>query len=306
MSKNLALVTDLGGTFIKCALVNDRGRIIDSSAVPTGAQKGKDYVIKKIIEQQKKIVSNKRYLLKYIAGIGVGCPGPVDVKKGIVSTPPNLPGWGKVPIRNEISKAWGIPVFIENDANAAALGENWLGAGKGSKILVCITLGTGVGGGIVMDGNIFHGATGVAGEIGHITIEPNGRKCNCGNNGCLERYVGRQAIEEEMLRLLGEKGSPKELGALARTNNKNACKIIENIGEKIGIVTADIADFINPEIIVIGGGIAGLGKKLFYAIRAETKKRAFHDATNKLKIAKSKLGKNAGLIGLAKMVFNTL
>ncbi|MDD5773342.1 MAG: ROK family protein, partial [bacterium] len=131
-----------------------------------------------------------------------------------------------------------------------------------------------------------------------------GRKCNCGNNGCLERYVGRQAIEEEMLRLSGEKGSPKELGALARLNNKNACKIVDNIGKKIGIVTADIADFLNPEIIVVGGGVAGLGKKLFDAIRSETKKRAFPDATKKLKIVKARLGENAGLIGLAKIVFN--
>ncbi|MDD5774005.1 MAG: ROK family protein, partial [bacterium] len=243
MNNNLALVTDLGGTFIKCALINKSGKILYSNSVPTEAQNGKDHVIKKVIEQQKKIFVNKQNLFERVAGIAVGCPGPVNIKKGIVSKPPNLPGWGNVPMRTIISKAWAVPVFIENDANAAALGENWLGAGRGSKNMVCITLGTGVGGGIVIDEKIFHGATGIAGEIGHITIEPEGRKCNCGNNGCLERYVGRQAIEEEMLRLLGEKGSPKELGALARLNNKNACKIVDNIGKKIGIVTADIADF---------------------------------------------------------------
>lgn len=304
MNNNLALVTDLGGTFIKCALVNESGRIIYSNSVSTEAQKGKEYVIKKLIEQQRNIFINKKDLIKCVVGMAVGCPGPVDIEKGIISNPPNLPGWAKVPIRNIISKAWGMPVLIENDANAAALGENWLGAGKGSKSMVCITLGTGVGGSIVINGEIFHGATGVAGELGHITIDPKGKKCKCGNNGCLEQYVGRQAIEEEMLRVIGEKGSPKELGALVRANNKNAGKIVENIGKKIGIVTADISNFINPEIIVIGGGIAGLGKKLFDAIRSETKKRAFPDATKKLKISKAQLGEAAGLIGLTKMVFN--
>ena len=303
MNKNLALVTDLGGTFIKCALINKSGRIMYSSSVPTEAQNGKDHVVKRIIEQQKKIFINKNNLIKRVAGIAVGCPGPVDIKNGIIFTPPNLPGWHNVPIKGIISKAWEIPVFIENDANAAALGENWLSAGKGSKSMVCLTLGTGVGGGIVMDGKVYHGATGIAGEIGHITIEPNGKKCNCGNNGCLEQYVGRQAIEEEMFRLLGKKGSPKDLGTLVKANNKNACKIVESIGKKIGIVTADVADLLNPEIIVIGGGIAGLGKKLFNAVRSETKKRAFPDATKKLKIVKARLGGNAGQIGLAKMVF---
>jgi glucokinase len=306
MKSHLALVTDLGGTFIKCALVNESGKILYSSSVPTEAQNGKDYIVKNIIEQQKKILLSKINLLECVAGIAVGCPGLVDIEKGIVSKPPNLPGWGNVPIRDIISKAWEVPVFIENDANAAALGENWLGAGKRSKSMICITLGTGVGGGIVLGGKIFHGATGTAGEIGHITIDPKGKKCNCGNNGCLERYVGRQAIEEEMYKLFGEKGSPEELGILAKANNKNADKLIDNIGRKIGIVTADIVNLINPEIIVIGGGISGLGEKLFDAIRFETKKRAFSDATKKLKIAKAQLGENAGLVGLAKMVFNNL
>ncbi|MEW6087378.1 MAG: ROK family protein [bacterium] len=303
MGKKLALVTDLGGTFIKCALINESGRIIYSNSAPTEAQKGKDYVIRKIIKQQKKLFTNKKYLLKYISGVAVGCPGPVNIKKGIVSTPPNLPGWFNVPIRKIISVTWKQPVFIENDANAAALGEYWLGAGKKSKSMVCITLGTGVGGGIILDGRIFHGADGMAGEIGHITIEPKGIECNCGNTGCLERYVGRQAIEDEMEKLLGERGSPEKLGVLAKANDKNAKRIIEDIGRQIGIVTADIANFLNPGMIVIGGGIAGLGQKLFGAIRSETKKRAFPDAVKKLKIVHARLGENAGLVGLARIVF---
>ncbi|MFH1287282.1 MAG: ROK family protein, partial [bacterium] len=245
MNSHLALVTDLGGTFIKCALVNKNGKVLCSNVISTDAGNGKDYVVKKIIEQQKKIFADRKDLLKYVSGVAIGCPGPVDIEKGIVSNPPNLPGWGNVSIRNILRKAWGIPVFIENDANAAALGEYWLGAGKGSKSMVCITLGTGVGGGIVIDGKIFRGVTGGAGEIGHITIEPKGRKCPCGNTGCLERYIGRQAIEENMLRLLGKKGNVKQLGILAKSNNKDACGIIKDIGEKIGIITADISNFLN-------------------------------------------------------------
>lgn len=302
MNSQLALVTDLGGTFIKCALVNESGRIICSNTALTDAGNGKGYVIEKIVEQQKSFFAGKRDLLKCVSGVAIGCPGPVDTKNGIIFSPPNLPNWGRVPIKDILSREWGIPVFVENDANAAALGEYWLGAGKGSRSMVCITLGTGVGGGIVIDGQIFHGATGLAGEIGHITIEPNGRRCPCGNTGCLERYVGRQAIEEDMVRLFGRKDSLKELGRLVRLNNKSACKIIEGIGEKIGIVTADIANFLNPEMIIIGGGIAGLGAKLFDAIRFETKKRAFPGATKRLKILRAKLGENAGLVGLARIV----
>ncbi len=302
MNNCLALVTDLGGTFIKCALVNESGKVVYSNAVSTEAQNGRDYVIKRIIEQQGKLFTGRKDLLKCVSAVAIGCPGPVDAAKGIVSNPPNLPGWENVPIGSILHEVWKLPIFVENDANAAALGEYWFGAGRGSKSMVCITLGTGVGGGIVIDGKIFHGSTGVAGEIGHITIEPDGRRCPCGNTGCLERYVGRQAIE----RLSGKKGSLKELGRLARSNNESACGIIKEIGWKIGIVTADIANFLNPEMIIIGGGIAGLGKPLFDAVRSETKKRAFPDAVRKLKILRAKLGENAGLIGLAKIVFNNI
>jgi glucokinase len=246
-----------------------------------------------------------------VKGIGVGFPGPLDVERGIVFNPPNLPGWQEVYLKDILEKEMKKPVVLENDANAAALGEYWKGAGRGTKSLVCLTLGTGVGGGVVLEGKVWHGSKGIAGEIGHMTLVKNGRRCGCGNRGCLEAYGASRGIITTMQELLKkERLAPEKtitletMGRWARTEKSPlgelARRAIREAAQSLGIAIANVANLLNPEIFVLSGGITNLGDYLFDPLREEVKKRALPKAVEGLKIVKAELGDNAGVIGAAR------
>lgn len=317
----LVLATDLGGTNMRTALMNDRGEILAHMRKSTNADMGKDKVIEKLITTLKATTSKHNTPLRKIEGIGIGFPGPVDVELGVVLSPPNMKGWINVPLKDIMEEEFKMPVIIENDANAAAIGEHWMGAGKGMKNLVCITLGTGVGGGIVLNDKIWHGATGIAGEIGHTTIIRNGQKCNCGNRGCLEAYASATGMVRMMHKalLMGgmdkqslsvmpvdeeklNKDGSKYISELAAKGNKIALSVIKEMIQILGIAIVNIVHILNPEIIVISGGVTNMGSKLFEPLREEVKKRAFEKAVEYLRIVPARLGENAGVIGAARSI----
>lgn len=305
--KDFILAADVGGTNIRTALLNTEGEVLRILKRPTLAHRGKEALIDRLVQMFKDTLKEGGLSLNKVMGIGVGFPGPLDSEKGIVFNPPNLKGWQVVPIKDILEEEINRPVVVENDANAAALGEYWKGAGKGTGSLVCLTLGTGVGGGVVLEGRIWHGAKGVAGEIGHMTLVKNGRRCGCGNKGCLEAYGSSSGIITTMKELLErhhvrprEAITLKGIGKWARAGDSLAQKAIRQTGQSLGIGIGNVANLLNPEIFVLSGGITNLGQYLFGPLREEVKKRALPRAVEGLKIVRAELGDEAGVIGAAR------
>ena len=314
MKEKYSIGVDLGGTKIKVGIVNRSGRIIQKVSVDTFAEQGPD----KVVSQIKKginslLLTNK----KQIQGIGIGSPGTVSTKKGTVENPPNLPGWKKVHLGRIITKEFSLPTFVENDANAAAIGELIYGAGKGLKSFVMITLGTGVGGGIIYNGKLFRGDFGAAGEIGHITIDYKGPKCKCGYYGCLETYLGNKYIIKDVTKKLKENNSsliykltdnnlkklnPKIIHDASLLGDQFSKKVIENLGETLGYGLASVVNLLDISTIIIGGGVAGFGKPLFNAVKKTLKARVLTPIRPRVKVKQAKLKNNAGIKGASSLV----
>ncbi|MCW8848695.1 MAG: ROK family protein, partial [Melioribacteraceae bacterium] len=246
MKEQYAIGVDLGGTKVKLGIVTSSGRIVKKLSIPTLANEGAEKSISQIIKGIKDLLKSNK---KNIVGIGVGAPGVVSLKKGTVENPPNLPGWGKVHLGKIITKEFSLPTYVENDANAAAIGELIYGSGKKLNSFIMVTLGTGVGGGIIYNKKLFRGDFGAAGEVGHITIDKNGPKCNCGSFGCLETYLGNnyiiKSVKEELknnknskiLELIDndlEKLSPRIINEAALLNDEFSRKVVKNLGETLG------------------------------------------------------------------------
>jgi glucokinase len=282
---------DLGGTKILTALADEKGKVITSVKLNTQAKLG----VKKVIDNIKKsveiVLKETDTPLSLIKKIGVGAPGPI-IENGIIIAPPNLPGWGKVNIKTTLQKIFKRPVIVENDANAAALAEYIFGAGKRSKIMAYMTVSTGIGGGIIVNGKIFRGATGTAGEIGHVIIDENGPKCGCGNYGCLEAMAAGPAIA----RMAGTKDAVAASMA-AQKGNKKAIKAIQTAGKYIGIGIADINNMLNPDLVVIGGGVMNIGSLILSPTKAWAKRCSLKAIKNTLKILPAKLKNNVGVMG---------
>ncbi|MFQ5965137.1 MAG: ROK family protein [Candidatus Scalinduaceae bacterium] len=311
MSNKYVLAADVGGTNTRMAVVTGDGEIINLLKRPTHCKEGKDEMIKFLISFARETVEKSKLTMEKICGVGIGFPGPLDVESGIVFNPPNLIGWNNVPLKHILKKEFKIPVSIENDANSAALGEWWKGVGTGTNSLICITLGTGIGGGIILDGNVWHGASWIAGEIGHTTIIRDGVKCTCGNIGCLEAYASARGIIERVNIALLEKRdngkSPpitnlKQLDQLVLQGDKIILNVIKETGVILGIAVANIANFLNPEMVVLFGGVTNLGENLLKPLKEEVKRRAFKQATESLRIEISKLGDKGGILGAAKSI----
>ena len=310
LSKNSFFIgIDLGGTKISTGIVDTSGKILAKTKLPTQAQKGPEFVIDQIVKSINLVIKKSRLNRHQISGIGIGSPGPLDTEKGIVHFAPNLPGWKEIPLKNKLESKTGFSVFVDNDANLAALGESWIGAGKGSKNLICITLGTGVGGGLILNGEIYHGSEDSAGEIGHITVEPSGPKCNCGNNGCLEAYSSATGIVNRTKEAIksGEKTSLKEpitskkVYLEALKGDKLSKRIMKQAGVYLGIALSNVANLLNLDMAIIAGNVAEAGEIIFEPARKEIKKRAIYPA-NKIKVVPAKLGTDAGVIGSARLV----
>lgn len=314
-AEKFAVGVDLGGTNIKVGLVSSKGKIVRKEELKSNANKGPDAIIKQIIKGINLVMKGNA---DKVIGVGIGSPGVVIHKTGSVENPPNFPGWKKVPLGKLINNAVKKEVFLENDANAAAIGELIFGAGKSFKNFIMVTLGTGVGGGLIIDGKIYHGESGAAGEIGHISIDGKGAKCNCGSYGCIEAYIGNQylikRVEEELCskknslihKLIGKKGSklsPKLIHEAAQMGDDYAKSIIKDVGSNLGIALASIINLLDVTNIVIGGGVSGFGALLFNSTRRRVKERVLKSLKNKITIVPAKLKNEAGILGASALVF---
>lgn len=309
-----AIAVDLGGTNVRVGVVSSQGKLIKQLKYPIPRRRSKTTLLDHMGEMIQVLLEWSRSKKIRIAGIGLACPGVLSIQKGIIFQSPNIPEWKNVPIQKHFQKRFGLPVFLENDANAAALGEAWAGAGKKTHSAICVTLGTGVGGGIILNDKIWHGANESAGEIGHMVVRDDGRKCKCGNWGCLEVYASATAIvrqAKEALKQFKGKSLLRELNGLtsqkifaaARKGDKLALKVTRFAAEMLGTGLASLVHVINPEIIIIGGGVSENGALLFKPVRTMVKKRCFPQAVRTLKIVPAQLGDQAGMIGAARAFF---
>lgn len=302
--RTLVLGIDIGGTNIKVGLVNSSGKVFARTNLATRTfVRNKTKLINALVNCLQDILQENRLTKRDILGIGVGLPGLIDAERGIVNFLVNIPGWKKVPLKKIIEKRLGIPTFIDNDVNVMTLGEWEFGAGRGIKNLVCITLGTGVGGGLVVNNEIFRGEGFSAGEIGHIPLNEKGPKCNCGGYGCLETYVGNKYLSKKGQKIFKNKNIALEtITARASRGDKKAIQFWNETGTHLGNGLAGVVNVFNPTCIIIGGGIANAHKYLFKAIKKTIKKRAMRIPADMVKIIRAKLGNDAGIIGAQVLV----
>lgn len=319
-----SIAVDLGGTNLRIAAVSDQGKLLEKLTTGTEVRKGRDFVIREMTDAIRSL------MLKYrtageLAGIGIGVPGFIDIETGIIARSPNLPDWANFPVREEIERILQTTVILENDANVAAMGEKWLGAGRNADDLVMYTLGTGVGGGIILGGRIFHGMTGMAGELGHYTVEPEGHPCGCGSHGCLEQYASATAIVR-MAHEAIDSGTAPDLSDLARgnveftsrsvyqlaiQNHPSAQKIYQRVGRALGIAVGGMVNALNLPMYVIGGGASSAWdafaptmfeelkvRSLIYGLTAPDRKGVGPKHTV---VTIALMGGDAGLYGAARM-----
>lgn len=309
---------DLGGTHIKIALVDSRGIIFRDIQLETQVRGGPVKIIQQIKRASFHLIS-KVGLCK-VKGVGVGVAGDIDQKVGKVRFSPNL-GWRDVYLGRELKRYFKMPVFVDNDANAAAWGAYILEAKKKVKNLIAITLGTGVGGGIIMNGNLYHGAEGSAGEIGHVTLYPGGIPCSCGSRGCLECYVGApHLVEQARTAIRFGQGSilnkmvhgnleainPIILELAAKKGDELSSEIWNNAGKNLGIAIAGLINLLNPEMIILAGGTSRAGKLITDPMWKAIKEYSFASATRNLSIIISKHDKNLGVVGAALLAVHKL
>jgi glucokinase len=297
---------DLGGTNLRTAILSAEGAVLDRCKTSTQASEGWRKVVDRLVRAIERERANALKRGLTVSAVGVGAPGVIDAETGVVVKSPNFPDWNKLPLRKLLEEALSLPVVIENDANAAALGEQWRGAGTNIKSMILLTLGTGVGGGIVLDNRIWHGADGMAGEIGHMTLIPEGRHCSCGNQGCLEMYASARGIVlsyQEALQAAGASSTGSftaaEVYDAARAGNRSAIAVMRDMGTMLGIGLANLINIFNPERIVIGGGVMDGWPLFIEATREEVVRRAFEVPARRTEIVQSVLGDDAGIVGAA-------
>jgi len=318
MGKQYYVGIDLGGLYIKGGVVDARGRVLSFDRLETEGQEGRDHVLDRIALLVERVRGQAAIPRAQIAGVGIGSPGPLNIKKGLIYEAPNLPGWVNLPLAAEIRKRTGYPTVIENDANAASLAEAVAGAGKGMPCMLMLTLGTGIGGGIVIGGRVWHGADDIAAELGHISICYNGRRCNCGSIGCVEAYASATGVVKRTEEALcaGAKSSlarggkddlsrvdePKKCGHIfqaARKGDRLAKQIVADTIVYLATAMASLINTFNPDMIVLYGGMTKAGAQLFAPLRKEVARRCFSIGARRCKIVPSKLGEHAGVIGAA-------
>lgn len=315
MKLKYAVGVDLGGTKIKLGIVTPKGRIVKKLSLPTLADQGVEKSINQIKKGIRSLLKSEK---KIIAGIGIGSPGVVSLKKGTVENPPNLPGWGKVHLGKIIHKEFSLPTYVENDANSAAIGELIYGSGKKLDSFILITLGTGVGGGIIYKKKLFRGDFGSAGEIGHVTIDKNGPKCNCGSFGCLETYLGNNYIIERVKEHLEKnnnsvilsliehdfkKLSPKIIHEASLLEDEFSIELIKKLGNDLGCGLASVINAFDISNIIIGGGVSGFGRPLFNATKKSIQERVLIPLRPRVKVLQASLKNNAGIKGASSLVF---
>jgi glucokinase len=309
---------DIGGTnLVVGSVAEDGSTMVASSSEPTHSEAGATDVVDRLVGLAERAIAITRREAPgaEILGVGVGAPGPLDTKRGIVLLTPNL-GWVNMPLRQLIHDRLGLPAALDNDANCAVIGEWWVGAARGARHAIGITIGTGIGGGLIIDGQLYHGASDVAGEIGHTTIDTEGRRCKCGNYGCLEAYasgpnIALRAVEEleagaeSRLRALvdGDLGkvTAQTVYQAAADGDELALEVVNDTAKFLGVGIGNLLNVFNPEVVVVCGGVTLAGDHLFEPLRREVARRAFKPAVNACRIVPGELAGTAGVYGAAKI-----
>src|SRR3984893_2326880 len=333
---NFSIGVDLGGTNLRIAAVNQQGNLMEKVTLGTRVGLGKGHAIREMCDAIR-VLAAKYGDTSALQGIGIGVPGIIDLKTGMLHEAPNLPGWSETPVQAEIERLLGTRVILENDANVAALGEKWLGAARDVDDMVMLTLGTGVGGGIVLEGRIWHGMTGMAGEFGHMTVEPEGPPCGCGNRGCVEQYASATAVVRMAKEAIASGRAPglakaassdpefnaKGIYNLAIQGDAEAKKIFGRVGRALGICIANLVNAFNLNMYVVGGGVSSAWEAFSPFIFEELRQRSLvyaatapasplsggagasghvdPEGSTKTIVTRALLGSDAGLFGAAQL-----
>jgi len=311
----VAIGLDLGGTNIKGGVVDENGKVLVQGEVPTLAHEGPDKIVgrmAKLAEEMKAKAPSPP------VGMGVGSPGPLDPTTGMLYFTPNMPGWDNYHLGGKLKEKLGLNVVVDNDANVAALAEFRWGAGKSTKTMILLTLGTGIGGGVIFDGKLVNGPRVTAGEVGHITINDKGPKCGCGNHGCMEAYVGTEGILSRAKALLDlpgtvsilremsgreyEKLTPALISEAGLKGDGVAISILKETGRLLGVGTASLVNLFAPEVVILGGGVARAGEFIFTPMREEIRRRAMRPASEWVRVVPAAMGNDAGIVGAAALV----
>ena len=301
---------DLGGTDTKFGIVDGEGRIVRSAKSPTPAEQGPEAVLEAIAVHARDLMQSSGH---QVGSAGMGCPGPLSSKLGIVFETPNLPGWDNVPAQKILEEKLQLPVALNNDANAAAYGEWWVGAGRDVDTMILVTLGTGVGGGLILDDELYVGPDDTAGELGHMIINFDGPVCGCGNKGCIEAYASATAIRRDVKEALAKgvqtmieipEGAEDDFGSrvvydAAMKGDPFAVELFRKVGFFLGIAAGSLINTFNPEMIAYGGALSNAGDFIFKPLEETARANAFETPAQRCKIVRATLGNDAGIIGAA-------
>lgn len=310
---------DFGGTGIKIGIIDESGKILIKDSFDTDPHKRGEEIVQHIAECTQKVMDDSALPQEQILGVGIGSPGLLNPETGQLKVVVNVPNLNDVFITKILSDILGKPAFLDNDVNAMSLGEFYYGAGKGMKNVIALTLGTGVGGGIILNGELYRGSTFTAGELGHMSIDRDGKSCPCGNSGCLERYIGRDGIIERFMiarnkgldtniekYLDKEKITPRAIALAAEAGDELSIKVLEETGEILGSALATLVNALNPEAVIIGGGIANAGDLILEPARKTMLRLAYSIPAKVVRVLKAELGNDAGLVGSASLVVANL
>ncbi len=306
---------DVGGTTMKAGVVDDQGRPLGSASLPTEAHRGQELGLERMCETIREAVKAAGLTLRDIAAIGVATPGLMDIPAGVILDPPNLRPWRNVPVRDHVARVFDRPTAFQNDANAAALGEYWAGAGRGASSLVFFTLGTGVGGGVIIDGKVLEGRHSHGAELGHMKIEmTRPRQCGCGRYGCLEAYASATAVVKRTHELLNEHPGPsllhqrrqrhgeltaRDVFEAAASGDELAGQIVEQTAYYLAVGAMNAMHAIDPDMVVFGGGMTAAGEPFLERIRQHVRELAFPVPAQHTQVRYAQLGTDAGFIGAA-------
>ena len=317
MNQPWAVGIDFGGTTVKVGLVAPAGRVAGVRVLPTAELRRPAQFIDGVARAVASLTGRVGLRADRIAGVGVGAPGSVEQARGIIRSLVNVPGWRDVPLARRLARRLQCRCVVENDANCFALAEWRLGAGRGADDLVCLTLGTGVGGGLILNGSLYRGASGAAGEPGHMVLDPRGPRCGCGRLGCWEALVGASAIvalgrmavrRSKRLRMLVRdhdgRLTPRLIGRAARAGDPHARAVWAEIGARLGVGVANLVNLCNPERVVIGGGIANNWSLFAPAMRLAVRREAMAVAGRAVRIVRARLGDFAGIVGAAVLIWD--
>ncbi|WP_042222065.1 ROK family protein [Oceanobacillus manasiensis] len=301
---SLAVGVDIGGTKTAIGIIDHAGKILSHTKIPTDQGIVPAEMIDRIIASIKVLLTDNGLQESDITGIGVGAPGPLDVKNGLISCPPNLPQWVDIPVVHQFNQQFSVPVWLANDASAAAVAEKWIGAGTSANDFAYMTISTGIGAGFILNGELYTGARGNAGDIGHMAVDTRVEgTCDCGQKGCFEYVASGTAIARLGTELMGKPLSSIDVFALYNEGDPDITSMVQEVFERIGMGCVTLINTLEPEFIVIGGGVSNVGEALFEAVNDYVSKYALSPLGRETRVVPSKLENNTGLIGAAALVW---